>query len=502
MMKLIRPNLSLFAYDPERDKDTNYAAQMQAIINNAGGEANLSQADLGRLAELERAANDKVNYLNQTGTNQWGAQTSTRYQNAYASASGSGFSGGNEGSGGGGRGGSAATGAGNDTHYTPPSTYQPLGGGTDWDRLHMNNHDYALLQSYGDAWTSANAAGNTELAQHYHDLAEELRAKYYYSGGVDGSQYIPQPMPEMQQWTLDDIMARLTDAVGASPTFHSRWDDTKMQLADAYLDMNYEDFLKSDQYQALANRYGLNGRNAMQNVLGQIASRTGGLASSYSSSVASQAYNDYMAQLEAAAYDMYGGELGNAYNKAMAAYGFDDSDYNKYLDDLAQWNREYSYAADALSQALQQSNYNQEWDYSVNQANKNDAMKRIDAFLSMGGSLADLDPNLISASGYTQAELQQLYNYYQMQLNPYGAGGGGGYQPRGRDSDPNPTPEAPVTSPGKDRMAILDNAYNAGNWKNDATFLNYATRNLGFDLDELEYWARRRKPDDQGRMFE
>ena len=472
MMTLYKTNLSLFAYDPERDKDTNYAAEMQAILDK--GEENLTVEDYQNLAQLEQAANDKVNYLNATGTNQWGAQTSSQYSDMYASLVSGGSAGGN----------------------TPKGTtgYQPIdSSGIDWDRMHMSNHDYELLQSYGAGYTSAMASGNTELANHYHELAEALRAKYSYSGGSDGSQYIP--IEREQEYSFDDILAMLTGAVGPAPTFSSRWDEQKNALAQAYLNMNYEDFLNSDQYKALESRYGLLGKNAMQNVLGQIASRTGGLASSYSQQVASQSYNDYMSQLVGAAYDMYRGETAEAYNKAMAAYGFDDSDYNMFLNDLAQWNREYGYAQDALSQALGQANYNQEWDYNVSQADKKDAMNRIDSFLSMGGSLSDLDPALIAASGYTQAELQQLYNYYQMQLNPYGTGGKGGGGGRGRggnDEEPTLPTYSAYQNPGQDIMATLDNAWSAGNWKNENVFLNYATRVLGIPLEKVEAWLNRR----------
>ena len=80
------------------------------------------------------------------------------------------------------------------------------------------------------------------------------------------------------------------------------------ELAQQLMDMNYEDWTRGDQYAALAERYGQQGRTSMQDVLGQIASRTGGLASSYATSAAQQSYNDLMSQLEQAAMEMYGAE--------------------------------------------------------------------------------------------------------------------------------------------------------------------------------------------------
>lgn len=523
-MRLFRTNLTLFAYDPNKDKNTNYAAQMQAILDK--GEKNLTATDYKNLAALEKAANEKVAYLDQTGTNKWGATQSSKYQDAYASiVSGGGGSNKKDDATGG-------SGAGRvNVHYTPPTTptaqtlasaaseaaatpatYTPIDtSGVDWDKMYLTNSQYKQVQAYGQAYTAAMEAGNKELAQHYHELAEGIRAQAPtggYSGGGDGSQYLPFPIEEVPEQQMDtddrwnkahqlaglkpsydprdeiaeqnmdtqDRYDMINELVDEKPGYDSRWDETKMALAQAYLAMNYDDFLKSSQYQALENRYGLQGKNAMQNVLGQVASRTGGLASSYTSQVANQTYNDYMSQLSAAAYDMYRSEANDAYNKAMAAYGYDDSDYGRYLDelaqwnvehgyatdafdkalaqanynrewdrglyesDLSQWNKDYSYAVDAIDKALAQSNYNQEWDYKVTQASKADAMDRIQSYLSTGGMVADLSPSLIEASGYTQAELLQLQSYYQSLLNPAGSGGTRYLRPS------SPTKETPLSA--------------------------------------------------------
>ena len=524
-MNLLKTNLSLFAYDPKKDKNTNYAAQMQAIIDNAGGEKNLTAKDLSSLASLEKAANEKVNYLNQTGTNQWGATTSSKYQDALASMASPAKSSGTKDSTGSGAGG------GGSVHYTPPSTsnnslasaasqaaatpstYQPIDpSGIDWDEMYLTPSEYKQVQAYGQAYMAAFNQGDMKTANYYHNLAEGIRANaangVQYSGGGDGSQFLPFPVEEVpdQEMDKDDIWDWTHQKAGLKPTydprdeiaeqnmdtqgrydyinglvddkpaFDSRWDETKMALANAYLNMNYGDFMGSDQYKALENRYGLQGKAAAQNILGQIASRTGGLASSYTAQAANQAYNDYMSQLSAAAYDMYRGEANEAYNKAMAAYGYDDSDYGRFLNDLSQWNVEHGYATDAFDKALAQANYNREWDrglyesdlgqwnrdygyavdaydrgvaqgnynqewnYKVSQAEKTDAMDRIQSFLSTGGLAANIDPALIKASGYTQAELLQLQSYYQSLLNPAGSGGTRYLRPS------SPTKETPLSA--------------------------------------------------------
>ena len=109
---------------------------------------------------------------------------------------------------------------------------------------------------------------------------------------------------------MNGILGQLGAGFGGSaPEYEgSKWDPILDELAQQLMDMNYEDWTRGDQYAALAERYGQQGRMSMQDVLGQIASRTGGLASSYATSAAQQSYNDLMSQLEQAAMEMYGAE--------------------------------------------------------------------------------------------------------------------------------------------------------------------------------------------------
>jgi hypothetical protein len=55
----------------------------------------------------------------------------------------------------------------------------------------MSAEDEALINQLQVAYQSAMASGNTSAAQAAHDRAEAIRKLYGYSGGVDGSEYIP-----------------------------------------------------------------------------------------------------------------------------------------------------------------------------------------------------------------------------------------------------------------------------------------------------------------------
>lgn len=69
--------------------------------------------------------------------------------------------------------------------------------------------------------------------------------------------------------------------------------------------MSYDDFLQGDTYEDLAKRYSEKGKMAMDDTIGKVAARTGGIASSYATQAGQQAYGDWMTRLEETARAMY-----------------------------------------------------------------------------------------------------------------------------------------------------------------------------------------------------
>jgi hypothetical protein len=177
-----------------------------------------------------------------------------------------------------------------------------------------------------------------------HNLVDQIKA---YQQAKPDLLALQQQIQDLMSWT--------------PPDYNGKYDDMVNQLFEAALNMNYNDWLDSDQYAALARRYGLSGQRAMQDTLAQVASRTGGLASSWAQSAAQQGYNDYMAQLESAARDMYGTERNWALENAQSALGLADRDYNRYLNELAQWQDQRNFAYQTLSDALDRSQVADEW---------------------------------------------------------------------------------------------------------------------------------------------
>lgn len=130
----------------------------------------------------------------------------------------------------------------------------------------------------------------------------------------------------------------LPTSIDELPTYNSEYMDTLNELAKQLISMNYDDWTKGSQYQALADRYGNNGRMSMQDVFGQVASRTGGLASSYATTAAQQQYNQYMAQLEEVARQMYSQDRSDLLDNANLYRNLANDEYDRYRDSLADYN--------------------------------------------------------------------------------------------------------------------------------------------------------------------
>ena len=120
-------------------------------------------------AQLEQKRNDKIN------AGYGGNNTTTNLYSQYLPGNSSS--------------GSSATGAG-----SSGGTYKPLGVYNDADLQKVNPRAYQLIQQYKNQYSEAAKLGDTDGMNKAHDLAEQIRDKYGYSGGGDGSQFLPNGM--------------------------------------------------------------------------------------------------------------------------------------------------------------------------------------------------------------------------------------------------------------------------------------------------------------------
>ena len=288
-------------------------------------------------------------------------------------------------------------------------TYNQSGAWTDNEILTKNDKDtidkYRKLASEGKmSWADANAKANAIRSGYGYTIdskgnvtdllalsavdarrqewglgpndpneAQQNFLNLWYNGsGGPNVDVLGRPVGSQQQSVdLEAILSQLGQSgIGggsSAPEWQgSQWDDLLNQVANELASMNYEDWTKGDQYKALAERYGNEGRMSMQNVLGQIASRTGGLASSYAITAAQQQYNQFMSQLEDVARQMYSSDRSDLLDKANMYRQLGQDDYDKYLDDLGQWNTDRNFNYGAYRDSVADSQWQQQFNYNAN----------------------------------------------------------------------------------------------------------------------------------------
>lgn len=200
-----------------------------------------------------------------------------------------------------------------------------------------------------------NAAGGLAAGKSPYDVADSIQ------GG--GASYTPPSTSTSKKSTQTVTMPT---SVGDLPTYNSEYMDQLNALARQLTSMNYDDWTKGSQYQALADRYGASGRMSMQDVLGQVASRTGGLASSYAATAAQQQYNQYMAQLEEVARQLYSQERGDLMDSASLYRNLANDEYDRYRDSLSDYNARLKAAQSAARSVYGGTSYNSEKTYNRN----------------------------------------------------------------------------------------------------------------------------------------
>lgn len=200
-----------------------------------------------------------------------------------------------------------------------------------------------------------NAAGGLAAGKSPYDVADSIQ------GG--GASYTP---PSTSTSTKSTQTVTMPTSVGDLPTYNSEYMDQLNALARQLTSMNYDDWTKGSQYQALADRYGANGRMSMQDVLGQVASRTGGLASSYATTAAQQQYNQYMAQLEEVARQLYSQERGDLMDNASLYRNLANDEYDRYRDSLSDYNARLKATQSAARSVYGGTSYNSGKTYNRN----------------------------------------------------------------------------------------------------------------------------------------
>lgn len=301
-------------------------------------------------------------------------------------------------------------------------------GGSVYDQEHFSNDE---LRSAAEVRAAA-AAGKTTWAD-AHDYVERIRSNYGYSGDSDGSRYIPLEMGGGGRGNGGGGFS-----YEAAPTYTSRYqnqiDDLTRQI------LNREAFSydpeKDPTYQQYKESYTRSGERAMQDTLGQVSARTGGLASSYAGSAAQQTYDNYMGaladkipELKQLAYSMYQDEGNTQRANLEMLVALEQGDYAKYADLLAQYNTDRSFDYGVHRDNIGDERYNNEWNYSVGRDQIAD--KRYEDETAYNRALAKAqtlaaggDFSGYKALGYTDQEIAGLKSAYNKAQASVRSGGG------------------------------------------------------------------------------
>lgn len=175
------------------------------------------------------------------------------------------------------------------------------------------------------------------------------------------------------------------NAYGSAPTYGgSPYDEKRDDYLQRAANMSFNYDPSTDpSWQAYQKQYRREGQRAAQDALGQYAAMTGGTPSSWAVTAASQAGDYYAAQLSDKLPELYN----DAYNRYLQEYqrmlglsqeygSLGQTDYNRYLDQLSQWNTDRSFQYGLDRDALEDARYDDEtaWNRSVYQ----DELERAD----------------------------------------------------------------------------------------------------------------------------
>lgn len=176
-------------------------------------------------------------------------------------------------------------------------------------------------------------------------------AAAYYQAGLNGSEF-NGPTGAYRQGAMQPAtpyQAALW-SYGEAPQYRSgEWDQRMRDALDRAGRGKFEYDLESDPvWQAYKAQYTREGQRAMEDTLGRVSARTGGLASSYGATAAAQQRNYYGQQLTdkipelyQAAYERYLAEYQRQLGLADTYRGLEDRDYERWNNGvLGQYNRD------------------------------------------------------------------------------------------------------------------------------------------------------------------
>lgn len=252
------------------------------------------------------------------------------------------------------------------------------GASSGWRPYDTSGNDYAGMSGMSDLHRAAleaagrdyNNAATQEQRDAAHAQAEAIRALYGYSGGKDGSQYIPSQTPQFDEWTY-----------AQAPQYEDPYAGQMDELLGQILNRDKFSYNAQDDplYQQYLEQYLREGERSMQDTLGAVSARTGGLASSWAQTAAQEA-NDYYAsqaadkipELYQLAYDMYLKDLDGKVQDLGLLQNMSNSQYDRYRDTMSDWQNDRAFAYNKYRDQVGDSQWSQNFNYQAGRDKVND----------------------------------------------------------------------------------------------------------------------------------
>lgn len=255
------------------------------------------------------------------------------------------------------------------------------------DAALLSQKDLQRMDELRGQWYEAQKAGDQATMDKLHAEGERIRAGYGYQGGANGGAYNvlwrdpdENLVPASGSSGSGSYAHSDTASAGArftyqdAPAYVNRYQDQIDALSQQILGREAFSYNpeKDPTYQQYRDSYTRSGQRAMQDTLGQVSARTGGLASSYAGSAAQQTYDGYMSaladkipELKQLAYQMYLDEGNTQRANLSMLTALEQGDYAKYQDLLAQYNTDRSFAYGQHRDSISDQRYDQEFNYQV-----------------------------------------------------------------------------------------------------------------------------------------
>ncbi len=176
-------------------------------------------------------------------------------------------------------------------------------------------------------------------------------------------------------------------------------------------------------YEQYRELYTQNGKKAMMDTVGQASALTGGYGNSYAVTAGSQAYHEYLNNLNDVAldlrdraYEQYGDEGDKLFEDIKLLRSLDGDDYEKYLDELERYYKDGEYLLERLT-AMSDAEYEQflntvdAWENDRDFAFKEqqDALDREEFEKEMAFKKAEAERDQANADRDYALSLQKLY---------------------------------------------------------------------------------------------